>query len=280
MTWTRRLQSAALAATCLATLATPNPAAAGKPVLLVHPTKVLLEGRIRGASVNLINRGDAKGTFLISWIDYDMTPEGGLIVRDAETPPSLQPHVRLSPRRVTLEPGGRQVVKLALRPGPDIREGEYYSHLKILAVPSPETAAAGAALARATASGVRITARTAMAIPVVWRNGRSRPRAEILDARLDRDAGSVSVDLRRLGSSSVRGSLSLLPPGRVRRDDPILAEVLPVVIYPNLDARTVELRLTAIGLGEALKPGTRLVYSSEPDARGRKTTLASFSITE
>ena len=221
-----RNRRAVVAGTLAASLLLASAARAGKPVLLIHPTMVLLEGRQRSAGVSLVNRGDATGTFLVHWVDYRMTAEGGLLNDEADdTPWSIQPHVRYSPRRVTLEPGATQLIKIALRHRPNVPEGEYFSHLRVSVqpTPSPEDDASDASPARS----ISVRANTAMAIPVVWRNSKAEPKAEIASAVVDPEANELVVDVRRLGDLSVRGFLHLLtPPGSTV--DAALADPLPL----------------------------------------------------
>ena len=119
--------------------------------------------------------------------------------------------MRYSPRRVRLAPSESQIVKLALRRGQNVAEGEYYSHFKVLTLksedPSPEQTNADEP---APVPGVSIEARTAIAIPIIWRNSRAKSSASIEMVRVDRDANQLTVDVRRHGQLSVRGYLHLL----------------------------------------------------------------------
>jgi P pilus assembly chaperone PapD len=286
MPWTpplRHASRALLAGVPLAGLlaALPvSPALAGGSVLLIHPTRVILEGRTRGAIVTVLNRGDAAGTFVIDWVDHAMTPEGGLATPAAPAPWSLQPHVRYSPRRITLAPGESQVIRVALRPAHDVAEGEYWSHLRVVSVGTP-----GAASSRddppslSRASSVTLVARPAMAIPVVWRHGRGRPEAALGLARVDRANGRLEVDVEGRGALSVRGALHVFGPAPRRGAAEELADPLPVVVYPNLARRRVTVSLTPAGRGEDALAGAELVYLAEEDASGRRTVLARLPLT-
>ena len=108
-------------------------------VLFIYPTLIMFEGNERSATITLTNRGDATGTFETSWSELTMTPEGGLI--KSENPPwSVQPFVRYSPRRVTLQPSESQVIKVALRRDQEAPEGEYYSHFRVLTINTEDMA--------------------------------------------------------------------------------------------------------------------------------------------
>lgn len=245
----------------------PSVLAQGRPALMLHPTKIHFEGRTRGATLHLVNRGDAPGTFVIGWVDYRMTPEGGLETVDAPAW-SVREHVRVSPGRVTLEPGGHQVVRLALRPRSGVGPGEYRSHLRVVSLPVGEEGPGWSQEAQ-PGTTVRVRPRPAMAVPVTWRNVEGEAQAEFGSVRRDDD--QLVVEVQRLGRVSLRGQLRLVGPAPSADGEAVLADPLPVVIYPELAGRTVRLPLE----GASLPAGTRLELVSEPGADGRSRVLAS-----
>jgi len=274
-----RISNLTLCAWLLAQGLLPLSAWAAKPVLLLHPTIVMLEGRTRAATINVVNRGDARGTFVVSWVDFAMTPEGGL--RKLEQPPSwtLQPHVRYSPRRMTLDPGETQLVKIALRRSLDVSEGEYYSHFKVLTLSSEAVDDPVAMDNTGPARSVNIVARSAMAIPVIWRNTSAEPRAAIesvvFDPEDNLEVKELLVGVRRFGDASVRGFLHVIRYGQGDIEIPV-ADPVPVVIYPSLDVRTVPVRLQAGFFADDLKKGVTIIYASSLDIDDKEARLASF----
>ena len=127
------------------TVASLSPASArADAVLFIYPTLVMFEENQRSAEVTVSNRGDQTGTFEMSWSEMTMTPEGGLVKREGPAAWSIQPYVRYSPRRVTLAPLESQVVRIAVRRGVDVPEGEYYSHFRVLTLNSEDPLAAEA----------------------------------------------------------------------------------------------------------------------------------------
>ncbi len=266
-------------ALALAILIRTEIAVAGAAQLYIHPTLVELSSSKRSATVNIINRGDAAGVFTIAWVDYAMTVEGGLTASEQRAAWSLQPHVRHSPRRVTLLPGETQLIKIALRHGKDVPEGEYYSHLKVLTLNDELDASSNPREARNAAERrpVTIEARSAIAVPVIWRNSRAAPRAAIASVRLDTELSELSVDVQRVGGLSTRGYLHVY---RTASDGSrhALAEPVPLVIYPSLNRRVVKIPLSN-GSGD-IDPGihTDVVYSSTLDLAGAKADLASYRL--
>ncbi len=255
----------------------PVPAKADA-VLFMHPTLVMFEDNQRSAVVTLTNRGDQTGTFELSWSDMTMRPEGGVTQYEGQAPWSLQPYVRYSPRRVMLEPSETQIVKFGLRRGQDVPEGEYYSHFRVLALNSQDSSAEQAdADEPAAVSGVTIKARTAIAIPIIWRNSRATSSASIESVRIDRDANRLTVTVRRHGQLSVRGYLHLFEtaPDGTRSS---LAEPVPLIIYPSIEARTIAIAVKDDVIAGSLPRGTEVYYSPDLEITDKSILFASYPI--
>jgi P pilus assembly chaperone PapD len=248
-------------------------------VLFIYPTLIMFEGNERSATVTLTNRGDAIGTFETSWTEHEMTAEGGLVKVQGDTPWSVQPYVRYSPRRVTLKPSESQIIKIALRRDQEAPEGEYYSHFKILTLNTEDLLdqANETAEPPASDSAVTIRARSAVAIPIIWRNSQAAQSATIESVIIDPETNQLKVNVRRLGKLSVRGFLHVLgeAPDGTRGE---LAEPVPLVIYPGLDKRSMAITLNEGITTEALAKNAEVVYSSDSDLVSEKTTLANYPI--
>ncbi len=249
-------------------------------VLFIHPTLVMFEGNTRSATITLSNRGDQTGTFETSWSDMTMTADGGLRKIDGEAPWSVKSYVRYSPRRVTLKPSESQVVRIALRRGQNVPEGEYYSHFRVVTINSADPSdieAAASAEAADSPTSIRITARTAIAIPIIWRNSRATPEATIESVDIDREANQLSVEVRRHGNLSVRGNLHVFAtaPDGTRQ---FLAEPVPLIIYPSLDARTMAIALKEGVMAGNLPSGTDVYYSPDPELTDQSIVFASYPI--
>lgn len=255
----------------------PTLAQAGA-VLFIYPTLLIFEGDERSGTITVTNRGDQTGTFEMSWTDMTMTPEGGLVKYEGQAPWSLQSYVRYSPRRVTLEPLESQVIRIAVRRGLDIPEGEYYSHFRVLTLNSEDPSAdLSDAEEQETGTAVVIQARSAVAIPIVWRNSQATSSASIDSVRIDQDTNQLSVDVRRHGLLSVRGYLQVIEtaPDGTRSS---LAEPVPLVIYPSLDVRTMTIALNDGVFAGNLKRGTEVYYSPDLEMTDKSIVIDSYSI--
>jgi len=246
-------------------------------VLFIHPTLVMFEGNTRSATITLSNRGDQTGTFEMSWTNMAMTPSGGLVKHEGPAPWSIESYVRYSPRRVTLAPLESQVVRIAVRRGLDVPEGEYFSHFRVLTLNSEDPFAAEANADEPTGAAVTIEARSAVAIPIIWRNSRESASASIEAVRIDQDTNQLSVDVERHGPLSVRGFLHVFETAADGARSP-LAEPVPLVIYPNLDARTMAIELNDGVMASSLKRGTEVYYSTDLELSDRSIVIASYPL--
>jgi hypothetical protein len=246
-------------------------------VLFIHPTLVMFEGNTRSGTITLSNRGDQTGIFEMSWSDMAMTPSGGLVKHEGPAPWSLQSYARYSPRRVTLAPLESQVVRIAVRRGLDVPEGEYYSHFRVLTLNSEDPSVAEADTEEPTGAAVTIEARSAVAVPIIWRNSRESSSASIKAVRIDQDSNQLSVDVQRHGPLSVRGFLHVFETAADGARNS-LAEPVPLVIYPNLDGRTMTVELNDGVKASSLKSGTKVFYSTDLEISDRSVVIDSYPI--
>lgn len=107
--------------------------------IFVSPTAVFMDEKAPSTQITLGNAGDrpeeAEINLQFGFVDTDST--GTPFVRRMEDPPPQFPSaagwIRPFPRRVRLEPGDRQVVRLLAQPPADLPDGEYWSRLIVTA---------------------------------------------------------------------------------------------------------------------------------------------------
>jgi P pilus assembly chaperone PapD len=219
-------------------LAVPAVRAAGGD-LLVAPTRLIVrEGAT--AEVLLGNKGTEPATYRITLLMKKMLPDGTLAdVPEAEGAQSpVLDLISYAPRKVVLAPGQTQTVRVAMRAGAALADGEYRVHLLFRAVPDPITAAAAPASNNGLA--IALVPVYGVTIPVIIRKGDLKAAARIGDVRLVNVAGkpAVAVDVVRTGNRSVYGALHVMRPGDAK---PIVSE--KIAVYTELNKRTVTIRL-------------------------------------
>lgn len=274
----RRLAAAmlvALALTPSGAAAQVGPATQIGADLNVSPKRVVLDTSGRSATIYVFNQGDQAATYSVGLVDRVMFADGSIQPMDeamadpakaivAAGVKSAKAMITYTPRRVTLQPRTSQVVRLrVLRPA-DLPAGEYRTHLTVTAIPPEDTgvtAEQAASGAQPGALAVRINALFSLSIPVIVRQGAAEVRAGIENLRYEardiapgaggpaKPTGVLSLDLTRLGASSVFGDVEVRggPKGEV------LGGVRGVGVYPEIDRRRVVLPLRTLpARGEAL----------------------------
>jgi len=235
----------------------------------ISPKRVVFDGGDRAATVFVFNQGGAPATYGVETVDRIMRSDGQIVAladlsatdrAAAETEMrSAQAMVQFTPRRVTLQPGQSQAIRVrALRPG-GLGEGEYRTHLTVTAVP-PEDAGLTAEQALNPASGelgVRVTALFSLSIPVIVRSGRADVRAAVENARMvageAQTPPAVTVDLVRQGASSVYGDLEVRGQAQRGREGELFGRVRGIGVYPEITRRPVRIPLSrAPASGERL----------------------------
>lgn len=222
--------------------------------LLVAPTRLVLDGR-KGAEIVLSNIGDEPATYRISVEFRRMTEAGAL--EDVETPSEheklAEEMIVYAPRRVTLAPRTPQSIRIAARPGPNVRDGEYRVHMLFRAIPPaiPVTAATGEPK---KGLSFALTPVYGVTIPVIVRLGNLQVKAGIADVRLESKDGKqmVGLDLNRSGDRSTYGEVRVLKSGV---KDPIASQ-RGIAVYTELGKRHVSIPLSETFTGDARGPVT------------------------
>lgn len=250
--------------------------AAAEASLFVYPTLVMFEGNRTSAEVTIANRGDEIGTFEIAWANMSMTPEGGLIRHEEAVAWSIQPFLRYSPRRVTLAPAESQVIRIALRRGDTVPEGEYFAHMRVVTINSASVQSVDEQALDAE-PGISITARSAIAIPVIWRNSQAIPAATIESIEVDADLNAIEVEVARRGLLSARGFIHVIAGGG-SGETSVLAEPMPLILYPNIERRSVSIPLLEGNVVDSLPADAAIVYSADEELTERSLVYSNRRI--
>ncbi|NCC03323.1 MAG: molecular chaperone [Proteobacteria bacterium] len=168
----------------LSLLVAAQPSWARNAGLLVSPTRVVMQNGKRFATVTVRNNGDATGRYKVELVDTIMNEEGGIKIREdgSKDEFSAIDMITLSPRSMTLKPDANQNVRILVRSGEDIPDGEYKSHLQIRMTDSnaePKTEGP-------TDKGVGIALQTKMitVIPIIIRKGETSYKVSMDDVKL------------------------------------------------------------------------------------------------
>ena len=110
--------------------------AATRADLMITPIRAVFDGRDRSKVITLINTSNKTRTYRMGWVLYTLNDQGNYEEVETLTGPdgkdrSAMEMIRFSPRQVTIEPQGRQRIRLSLRRPADLEPGEYRAHLSI-----------------------------------------------------------------------------------------------------------------------------------------------------
>ena len=244
----------------LAALMLPlGPAAAE---LMIAPTRVVLDPAERSTELVLVNRGTEAAAFRLSIENRRMRRDGSMEAADPAKPGELfaADMIRFAPRRVVLDAGARQTVRLTADLPAGLAPGEYRSHLRLSSAP----VSAGRTLESATATNdnqlsIELVAVRSITIPVIVRVGALDAKVAIGGAALKAAPEPVlALRMTRTGTRSTFGDVRLFTGGA---REPVY-QVRGVAIYtPNAD-REVLVALPADVRAKIAGQAVRIDYVS------------------
>lgn len=179
--------------------------------LLITPRRAVFEGTRQSQEFTLANTGNDTAKYNVSFVQYRMTENGSF--EQITEPDSGQyfadKYLRVFPRSVTLAPNESQVVRMQFRKMPDMKPGEYRSHLYFRAVPNEKPL--GEDVAKDTASiGIRLIPIFGITIPIIARVGDLPVEVQLDELSLDTKSDTVpnlAITFRRSGDKSVFGDI-------------------------------------------------------------------------
>jgi len=277
-------------------VAAPVAAPANGANLNISPKRVTFDRARRSGTIYIYNQGSAAGTFDIALVDRVMLPDGEILpLADALNNPAAKPiadrvHsaqnvLQVSPRRVTLNPGQGQTIRLRVAAAPtDPSMVEVRSHLTISTLPPRDsgTTAEAAAAAGAGQAGLRfqINALLGLSVPAIVRLGEPDIRAGVENARVEMlrlgdgkgpPMPVLSLDLVRLGANSLFGNIEVRALGQLR--SPSIGLARGVGVYTEIDRRVVH-----IPLSRAPTPGEHLEVTLTDDDTSPGKLLAKITL--
>ncbi len=254
-----------LCAAFLALAVLPFPAGA---TVTVTPMAVLIEGRERYADVNLINTSEREESYEIGWLFYRMEEETGSyeIIDSAPGDFDLTQNLVFSPRRVTLQPGATQKVRLALRlKGEPPEPGDYRAHLEMKQVSPPEIPhtvdLSGPGATEKPKIQVGIAVSVGFSIPVVYRVGESDATAVMGDitTHIHPKTGKIAARVPIAREGNVYGLMGNLSVYHTPRggSETLVGEIKNANIFPEINRRVFDVTLNTSTLGQG---SLRVVY--------------------
>lgn len=237
--------------------------------LLVSPVRVIFDGNKQKEEISLVNIGNDTTTYSVSFLQYNMTEDGNFNL--IEKPDSGQmfadSYLRVFPRKVTLAPRESQVVRIQIRRKPDMKAGEYRSHLYFRA--EKETAPLSLEVKKdSKLMAVQITPVFGISIPVIIRTGSVKVISNLTDMRIDRQQDTVTnlkFVINRIGNISVYGDITAeYVPLKGKTVQIGLAR--GVAVYTSVDKRNFSVRLLNSGNLNLESGKIRVKFTSPKDS--------------
>lgn len=188
----------------------------------VSPNALYIDQRTRSGTLTLFNPGNLPEEITLSFaFGYPRSDAEGRITvpLDSVAPagePSVLPWVRAFPRRLRLEPGQRQVVRVLVSPPAGLADGEYWGRIRIHA------AGGQPPIEQTLDNNVRTSVSVAMEIvaPVNYRSGTVSTGVRVKDraVRATPEGPELVLDLEREGNAAFIGQVRaqlVAPDGRV-----------------------------------------------------------------
>jgi len=241
-----------------------------KPVggdLLVAPTRLLFDAKLRSAQLTLLNTGSAPATYRLTYIRMEMNEKGELKEIPSDGPSAAEDMIRYAPQQITLEPGVQQTVRILVRRPADLPEGEYRAHLLIRAVPKDEAPPVEAEPKEPNGVAIKLTPVYGVSIPILVRQGDtpSTPAFSRVQVAHEADGRTLlKFALQRLGGKeSVYGNVQITQLATGTKDQKV-AEWRGIAVYPPLPERAMEIPLGPL----QVPPGSKLRLAFVHPERG------------
>ncbi len=194
-------------------LAVSAPVPALAQGVIVAPHLVHVDHRLRSGQLILLNPGTRPVEVEVSTIfGYPGTDSTGRVVlvtepEPAPDRPSAAGWIQAYPRRATVPPGERQVVRLLARPPAGLPDGEYWTRIVVAAREAPPAAAPADSPVEGVTVGLTLEVRTVIAL--IYRKGAvtGGVTATGLAAEVRGDSLDVGVELARAGTAAWLGML-------------------------------------------------------------------------
>ncbi|MCK5575039.1 MAG: hypothetical protein KAI28_04460 [Sphingomonadales bacterium] len=232
--------------------------------LLITPTRVELGDRDRGTRMSVVNVSNTPKTYRMYWREQAQTPTGEYIrLKDNQRVKGLKAvsrMIRFSPRQISLEPGERQHIRLAVRRPANLAEGEYRSYLVFEAIPEDTNGSTP------TEKGSKIEMRLnlAFSIPIVLRQGEPDVSAKFLQVmpvkrmvKGEPKFGAV-LKIERKGISSSLGNVKLFWKPDAGGPERQVGVLNALAIYTEAPGRNIG--IATPGIKEAAGGTLRVIY--------------------
>lgn len=204
-------RSARIVAAVLVIAAASGAAATVARAVSVGPMSVFMDHRTRTATITLYNPNPLPEEIEVSFaFGYPQSDSAGNVTvplseQAPEGEPSAVEWLRAFPRRLVLEPGQQQVVRILAQPPAELADGEYWSRILVVAQGGRPP------VEQQLQPDVRVSIamRTIIVASLNYRKGRLGTGVDVKSAALEPagDSARFTIDLARRGEAAYLGRI-------------------------------------------------------------------------
>jgi hypothetical protein len=256
-------------------------ATAATKMLLLNPARAIFTDRTRSVEVHVGNIAKEPISYAVDVVTMRKDKNGDLREVSSESPEeaAVRNMIRFSPRRATIEPGKRQVVKLMVRKPADLAPGEYQTRLRFTPLPSEQAVAAATPAATEKAT-VDLNLLVTSTIPIIIQNGDVRSELTPVSLTLKELPGAkttlaADVAFARSGSASAFGNVTLqfIPAGATKTARTI-GQAQGLAVYLPDKERTLTVPLTGVTRQELGAGTIRVTFQPSAGVLDQRGTTA------
>lgn len=261
----------------------------GSPGLLITPTRAVIEGKHRSLALSLVNNGTISGRYKMSVLNKAMKEDGSIVEINEENAHEFPDEktagkmIRISPRRVSLQPGEYQNIRVLARKPKDLPDGEYRSHLRFSIIPDAtlserEEQNKDKENADDDTLSISIKANFGIVIPVIIRHGEIISTGDISISSISKNEEGepiINFAINRQGNASLYGDISIIHTS-LKGKETILKNLGGIAIYNPLKRRIFKLPLDAPSGLNIKKGSIEVIYTKKQKEGGE--TIAQQSV--
>lgn len=235
-------------------------------VLYVSPLRVEVKPGEQTTTLSVTNKAAITKRYNVTSLDQVMNADGVTETVD-NFEFSAKRMMRFMPRRIVLEPGQRQLVRVMIRRPGGLPDGDYHTHLLF----EEEQPSVSASVSETLDKGFKLNmgAIYSVAIPVVIQHGDVTSTIALGDVSVVRKAengapnGYILAVVNRGGNAEATGFLTVKS-----ADDKMTDLVSPRRVRVYREANTVNLRLPLNEFGASYKGSAKVLFKRDnlPDS--------------
>lgn len=246
--------------------------------LLITPRRIVFEGNLKTAELNLANTGKDTARYNVSIVQYRMKEDGSFEEITEPDPGQnfADKYIRFFPRSVTLAPNEAQVVKMQLTKTNMLTPGEYRSHVYFRSVPKERALGEEEPASDSTGISVRLVPIFGITIPVIIRVGESDTKVNLTDIALDMANDTLprlKFTFNRTGNMSVYGDIAVLhtsPSGKTTE----VGIVKGIAVYTPNSLRRFQMDLKKPEGIDFHQGKLSITFSTQSDTKPQRLTEA------